>query len=82
MKATYRITENDYVNAMKLFAKLSPKMLVIYLAIALILIALAVFGRPELRAGAIGGLAGGFIVTVVGRYIASPILSRRHYRKI
>ena len=34
-----------------------------------------------LSGGAIGGLVGGLFVALVGRYIVSPILARRHYRK-
>lgn len=81
MKATYRISEDDYVNAMKLFYKLSPILIAIFLAVTLVLIGLIVFGSPATQAGAIGGLAGGAIVLVVGRYIISPIISRQHYRK-
>lgn len=43
--------------------------------------ALAWFGPPRIKGGAIGGLAGGLIVTVVGRHIVSPIVARRNYRK-
>jgi hypothetical protein len=81
MKATYRISEEDYVNAMRLFAKLTPRLVIIYLASALALVALAVFGTQVLRGGAIGGLIGGLSVTLIGRYIVSPILARKHYRK-
>ena len=81
MKATYRISEQDYVNATKLFAKLSLRVFLIYAASTLALIALAAFGPPIIKAGAIGGLVGGFAVALVGRYILLPILARRHYRK-
>ncbi|MEM4989888.1 YcxB family protein [Collimonas sp. H4R21] len=81
MQAKYRISEEDYVNTMKLFAKLTRQQIFIYAALALVLIALAVFGSLVVKAGAIGGLAGGLIVTVLGRYIIAPIMARRHYRK-
>ncbi|MEK6663107.1 MAG: YcxB family protein [Pseudomonadota bacterium] len=81
MKATYRISEQDYVNAVKLFAKLTSRLFLVYAASTLALIALAAFGPPVIKAGAIGGLVGGFVVTLVGRYILSPVLARRHYRK-
>jgi len=81
MKVKYRISEDDYVSAMKLFAKLSPRESGIYSASTVVLVVLAVFGTPLIKAGAIGGLAGGAIVTLVGRYIVSPILARRHYQK-
>ena len=66
---------------MKLFAKLTPRLAIIYLAAALALAALSIFGSPVLRGGAIGGLIGGLSVALVGRYVVSPILARRHYRK-
>lgn len=81
MKATYLISEQDYVDAMKLFAKLTPRLVIIYSASALALAALAIFGSPVLRGGAIGGLIGGLTVALIGRYVVSPILARRHYRK-
>lgn len=81
MKVKYRISEDDYVSAMKLFAKLSPRVSAIYSASTVVLVVLAIFGATLIKAGAIGGLAGGVIVTLVGRYIASPILARRHYQK-
>lgn len=81
MKATYRISEQDYVNAMRLFAKLTPRLAIAYLVGALALVTFAVFGSPVLRGGAIGGLIGGLAVNIIGRYIISPILARRHYRR-
>ena len=81
MKATYRISEQDYVNTMRLFATLTPRLVTAYLVGALALITLAVFGSPVFRGGAIGGLIGGLTVAVIGRYIVSPILARRHYQK-
>ncbi|MEJ2466762.1 MAG: YcxB family protein [Candidatus Thiodiazotropha sp.] len=81
MKATYRISEQDYADAMKLFAKLTPRLTITYSAAALAMVVLAVFGPPILSGGAIGGLVGGLSVALVGRYIVSPILARRHYRK-
>lgn len=81
MKATYRISEEDYVSAMRLFAELTPRLTIIYLASALALAALAVFGTPVLRGGATGGLIGGLLVILVGRYVVSPALARKHYRK-
>lgn len=81
MKATYRISEDNYVEAMKLFMRLTPWTAAFYLASMAALVVLAVFGTPILRGGAIGGLIGGCSVTLIGRYIVSPMLARRHYRK-
>lgn len=81
MKAMYRISGEDYANAMKLFAKLTLRWGIIYFACASALAALAEFGTQALRGGAIGGLIGCLSVALVGRYIVSPILARNHYRK-
>lgn len=81
MEAKYRISEKDYVNANKLFGKLTPKITLTYLIASLLLIISAVFGPPILKGGAIGGLAGGLIVTLVAKFIASPLIAKRHYRK-
>lgn len=81
MKATYRISEQDYVDAMKLFAKLTPRIVIIYSLAVLSLATIAVFGSFALRGAAIGGLIGGISVSLIGRYVVSPFLARRHYRK-
>ena len=81
MKAKFRISEDDYVNALKLYGKLNPKMLIIYLSVAGGLLLIAIFGSPLIRSGAIGGIIGGAIVVILGRYLLSPMLARRHYRK-
>jgi hypothetical protein len=81
MEATFRISEQDYMDAMRLFGKLTPRLIAVFSVAALALVAVALFGPPVLSAGAIGGLIGGLLVTLVGRTIVSPMLARRHYRK-
>ena len=81
MNAKFRISENDYVNALKLYGKLTPKIIAIYLFFAGVLILIAIFGNPLIRGGAIGGLTGGAIVAILGRKALTPILARHHYRK-
>ena len=81
MNTKYRISEDDYVNAAKLFSKLTAQQIIIYFLVALLLLALAIFGPIIIKAGAIGGLIGGLTVGLTIRYIVTPTLSRRHYRK-
>lgn len=81
METTYIISEHDYVRAMKLFSKITPKLAAIFGASVLVLGILAVFGPPIIKGGAIGGLIGGGVVFILGRFIVNPILARRHYRK-
>lgn len=81
MEARFRISEQDYVNAMKLYGKFTPKMMVIFILGVGFLALIAIFGSSIFKSGAIGALIGGGIVLVVGRYVISPILARRHYKK-
>jgi hypothetical protein len=80
MKATYRITESDYVNAMKLGAKPSPMLIGIFLTIVLTLVLLIIFGPYIIKILAFCVLVGVSIRVVVTRYIVLTIISRRHYR--
>jgi hypothetical protein len=81
MSARYRLSEGDYAGAIRLSAKFTPRVATIYLVSAVVLAMLAVFGPAVIRGGAAGGLIGGLSVMLIGRYIATPILARRHYRK-
>lgn len=81
MEAKFRISEKDYVNALKLYGRLSPKMMALYLLVAAALVFVAIFGSTLFRSGAIGGLIGGGVVVIFGRYVITPLLGKRHYRK-
>jgi len=81
MDTVYEITEDDYVRAMKLYSKITPKIAVIYALVAAVLVLLVLFGSPVLKGGAIGGLIGCVIAVVLGRFIVNSVLARRHYRK-
>ncbi|MDX2418013.1 MAG: YcxB family protein [Xanthomonadales bacterium] len=81
MEAKFRISEQDYVDALKLHGKLTPKSLAVYLLLGLTLVLIAMIGSPIIRGGAIGGLAGAAVVVILGRFALQPILARRHYRK-
>jgi YcxB-like protein len=81
MTAKYRISEDDYVNAMKLYGKLTPLGAMVLAGMALLLVMIEVLGPRALQGVAAGGLAGGIIVALVGWYVISPIVGRRQYRK-
>lgn len=81
MKATYKISEDDYVNAMRLFSKFTTRQVLGFGLAATALVFLGFYGSLVWSAGAVGGLVGGAAVTVIGRYVVSPMLARRHYRK-
>lgn len=81
METTYKISEQDYLRAMKLFSKITPKVATIYGVAVVALGLVAIFGTAAIKGGAIGGLIGGGAVVVLGRLIINPYLARRHYRK-
>lgn len=81
MEARFRISEQDYVDAMRLFGRLTRRWIIAYSVSAVPLLALAYFGSPVWRGAAIGGLIGGLLVALAARNIVGPLLARRHYRK-
>lgn len=81
MNTIYRISEDDYLKANKLFARLTSRQLIVYSLIVLIILGFAVFGFGVIKQAAIIGLCVGFMIYLVGNYIVSPILGRSHYRK-
>ena len=81
MKTQFQITEDDYARAMQLFNRLTRNQRFIYLSATIVLVLFIMFGSPILRAAGVGGLIGGAIAILGGRFVISPILARRHYRK-
>lgn len=81
MESTYTISEHDYVKAMRLFSRVTPKIAGIYAIAIACLLLLIIFGPPVIASGAIGGLIGGLVVVVIGRLVVSPLLAKRHYNK-
>jgi hypothetical protein len=81
MKANYRISEDDYVNGSMLAIRPTLRLLIIWLAAVLTLLALSMFYSQAVIAGVIGGLAGGLSVFLIWRYLVLPIQTRRNYRK-
>ena len=81
MDTVYEITEDDYVRAMKLYSKITPKIAAIYALGTAMLVLVALFGSPVMKGGARGGLIGCIIAVVLGRFIVNSVLARRHYRK-
>jgi hypothetical protein len=81
MTATFRISEDDYLAAMKLHARLTPARLALTVGIGLLLVLGAAFGPPLVEAASVGGLVGGGGVLLATRFIVLPLMARRHYRK-
>lgn len=81
MKHHYRITEDDFVAATKLSARLTPIRIALVLLVLGALALLAVFGDPILRAGGIAGLLSGSVTYLAIRYFFTSHSARRNYRK-
>lgn len=79
MRATFRITEQDYVKALRLSSTKILFWLYVITAIIFELI-FAILGIPNSNRTH-GVFALGFIFITVSRYIISPIQWRRHYKK-
>ena len=80
MKATFRISEQDYVEAAKLFAKATLRIVVIRWLLVLGVAAAFFFGDNEVKGIAAGTLFGGMIVVCVARFVV-PMMQRWNYRK-
>jgi YcxB-like protein len=81
MEIEFKITQDDYVSAMKLYSKRTPIITGIYSAIVIVLCLIIVIGTPDLRVSAIGGLFGGSIVIMLMYFVITPLFARRHYQK-
>ena len=80
MEVKYRISEEDYVNSVKLFGELSQLTIIIYIAGFISLAIMTIFASPIFQGGAIGGLMAGLVVYLYGLYRTSSASSRRRYR--
>ena len=80
MIATFRISEDDYAGALKLFARLTRLRLALWVAIPVLLLLGTFIGGRDLWPAVLGGLIGLVIVVVATRLLA-PVMARRHYRK-
>lgn len=80
MIAKFRISEDDYVAAMKTFSRMTPMRWALLAALAVLLVVVALLSGPAMWPVALGGLGGGIGVIVIAR-VVGPMMTRRHYRK-
>lgn len=80
MQARFRISEDDYVQASRLYAAMNTKRWTIVAAVVLPVLLLAAFGTFPLRGAAIGGLVGGTVVGLLAHFLITPLMARRNYR--
>ncbi len=79
--ARYQLTEDDYLRAGALCARMSVRTRLVIGLIALALVAVALAGPAGPRAAAVGGLIGGVVALALIRGALSPWMLRRHYRR-
>lgn len=81
MKTPYRISEKDYYEAVKLYAKPSLLQGMIYSCVFLSLLAIIAFGSSQFKQQATAILIGLLFMVLIVRFVSLPIMARRHYRK-
>jgi hypothetical protein len=81
MATTYQITEQDYVDGMRLHQQANRTATISYIIMFGSLAFLTVFGSDQIRVLAIGGLVGGVSVILFFRLLFLPMTAKRHYRK-
>ncbi len=80
MIATFRISEDDYADAMKLFVRPTPLRWTLLATIGALLVLGALLGGPKLWPAAMGGMVGMAVVLIATRLLTLA-MARRHYRK-
>lgn len=78
MSTEYRISENDYIRAMQLHARPGRGRIIAFVVLVIVLVLLALYGEPVVRAVAIAGIVAGMIGWLVSMLLV-PVLARRHY---
>lgn len=81
MDAEYVISEDNYVRAMKLFAKFTPKTASLYTLVIAVLAVGAILGPPVIKVGAVVVLTISVIAFLLGRFVINPLLALRNHRK-
>ena len=82
MEVRFTITEEEYVNANKLFTELSKRTLFIYGISCAALAAIAFIAEsPVLKIAAISGIVGGVIGDLCVRRVYAPIQTKKQYRE-
>lgn len=81
MKAHYKISQEDYVNAGNLYGKLTKNQSIICALIAAACVAAIFFGPNYIKGAVIGGLVAGLLVFVILKYLINPFYGRRHYQQ-
>ncbi len=81
MKAHYRISEDDCVQAMRLHGKMTFRRLMCEALIVGALLVLSFFASQQVRYLLFCGLAGALLFSALVFYVIVPWQVRRHYRK-
>jgi membrane-anchored glycerophosphoryl diester phosphodiesterase (GDPDase) len=81
MPIPFEISEQDYVNAVKLSAQMSRRQAYMLLFAWIILLAMAVFISTGVLLGVLFGPIGGAVVAWLWLHVVVAYIARRHYRK-
>jgi hypothetical protein len=81
MSTKYRISEQDYVDASKLFGKLTFRQSVIFALAILMLLVLALFDFGNFKSTIVAGICIWLAFFVFGRHLISPMMVRSQYKK-
>jgi hypothetical protein len=81
MSTKYRISEQDYVDASKLFGKLTLRQTVICMLGILILLTFALFATGTIKYAIIAGVCIWLVIFIGGRHLISPMMVRSQYKK-
>ena len=81
MEARYRIDETDYLRAQQLFSRPTRGQRIAIAVMGVALLGLAIGATGIAQGGAIGALVGAALFTFVGRFLITPIVSRRSFAR-
>lgn len=81
MEATYTITEEDYLGAMRLYQRITPAHAALYALTAAVLLGLAFLGPVAIRGWVLAILGGAAAAVVLGRLFLTPWVAKRNFVK-
>ncbi len=80
MRTTFRISEADYVAAMKLYGRTTRRFNMVFWSVVAILHAVAFLGPEKLRFTLLLGWFGALAFFLAMQFVITPYIARRHYR--
>lgn len=81
MYTRFRISEADYIAAMRLHGRMRPAQRVLFIGSGVLLMLLGLFGPPPLRPVVLGMVLGGAALALLIPWVITPWMARSHYRR-